>query len=541
MKSFVQWRSWVNAPGFLSTVLFTLILLIACTPIPKMAQVPEQNPTRIKSSTIIIKSKPVTAIKTNQPLVTFNWISPLDKDTLRTTNDRIKIQIQITSENKLVKDQITVLINGLEIGNKAGEVSLAPGAEYKGQIFTTLIPVQMGKNEIQVMVTLNSDLKYVSEQSLIRDVNKILVKHKSAPGPTKVIWTNPNLTVIPPNEMYTTKLQDLDIELRIISNEKINLSQIKIYQNRLALIPSKNTKIQDLGDGSYALKDRITLSDKFSVNEILVRVDQGDVNTESQKFRVNYAPVRPNLYLLSIGTKTNLRYSTKDARDFAMAYEKQRFKALNYFNSIMIDTLIGPQATTQKIRVAIESIQAKINVGTLSEDDIVFLFFSSHGFVDENKDFRIQGDDFDPLSKSSTSVSYNSEILGPLQKLSCKKIIFIDACQSGGAKASNQDVIQAIHTLKNAPKGLTILTSSGESEESHEDIKWRNGAFTETLIDGLENGKADINKNGIITINEITDYVKREVPRIVMEVKKVKQTPLLNRNELGDISIYIYK
>ncbi len=520
-------------------LLFIFISIAACTPIPRSGQAPATAPSIPKSTTLIIKPK-ATAIKSTPSLVTFEWISPLDKDTIRTVSDRIKIQIKIKSEKKLVKDQITILINGLEIGSKAGEVSLISGPEYKEHIYSMLIPVNIGSNEVQAIVTLTSDLKYSSEKTLIRDPAKITVSSKAQYLTTKILWTIPNVLSIPRNELYTTKQPELEIELRIISNEKLVTGNVKTFLNRVYWSSNKNTKFIDLGDGSYSLRDKISLSDKFPINEILVRVENNKILAESQKFKINYSPIKPNLYLLSIGTKTNLKYSMKDARDFALAYDKQRYKALNYFNSIQIDTLIGSKATTQKIRISIESIQSKINVGTLTEDDIVFLFFSSHGFVDENKDFRIQGDDFDPLSKSSTSVSYYNEILSPLQKLPCKKIIFIDACQSGGAKANNEDVIQAIHNLKNAPKGLTILTSSSESEESHEDIKWRNGAFTESLIEGMENGKADLNKNGIITINEIADFVKMEVPRIVKEVKNKKQTPLLNRNELGDVAIYIY-
>ena len=42
----------------------------------------------------------------------------------------------------------------------------------------------------------------------------------------------------------------------------------------------------------------VPLSDKFAVNEILVRVENNALLAEAQKFKINYAPVRPNLYLL---------------------------------------------------------------------------------------------------------------------------------------------------------------------------------------------------------------------------------------------------
>ena len=67
---------------------------------------------------------------------------------------------------------------------------------------------------------------------------------------------------------------------------------------------------------------------------------------------------------------------------------------------------------------------------------------------------------------------------------------------------------------------VTVLTSSAGSEVSREDPKWQNGAFTEAFLEAL--GRvADTNKNGVVSVNELTGYLTRRVPQLT----DFKQTP----------------
>lgn len=514
---------------------------VMCSPIPQAVQTSPAASKGSNAGTVVLKPKSIPDSKAILPQVSIEWLSPVDTDSLKTGSDKIMIKIRIKSDKPITKDQIEVLINGQPPGNKAGEVTLTSRPEFKDNIYSTLIPISLGKNDVQVMVTLSADQRFANEKTLERDATKIKVISSQTYSSTRILWSQPDVFALRANEVFSTKNQEQEIKLNISSPEKLNLSKIKLLLNRVYKNPSPTAEWRDLGGGNYAFRDLVTLSEKEAVNEITLVAEAAAGRAFSQKLRVNYSPLKSNLYLLSIGTKTTLKYTAKDARDFAQIYAQQGSQVYKLFNTVTIDTLIGSAATTEKIRFAIESIRNKINVGTLTPDDIIFIFFSSHGFIDEYKDFRIQGDDFNPLVKISTSVSYKNDVLAQIQNLPCKKILFIDACRSGGAKASNFEIIQAIHDLKNAPNGLTVMTSSSEQEDSHEDVKWQNGAFTEALITGLRDGKADANGNGIITITEISNYVMREVPIMVQTVKRLPQHPKLNRNELNDIPLYILK
>ena len=58
---------------------------------------------------------------------------------------------------------------------------------------------------------------------------------------------------------------------------------------------------------------------------------------------------------------------------------------------------------------------------------------------------------------------------------------------------------------------VTVLTSSSATELSREDPQWGNGAFTEIVLEALSS-RADANRNGLISVRELTGYLTRHVP-----------------------------
>jgi hypothetical protein len=58
---------------------------------------------------------------------------------------------------------------------------------------------------------------------------------------------------------------------------------------------------------------------------------------------------------------------------------------------------------------------------------------------------------------------------------------------------------------------ITVLTSSSAAELSREDPQWGHGAFTTIVLEALSS-KADANRNGLISVSELTGYLTRHVP-----------------------------
>jgi uncharacterized caspase-like protein len=61
-------------------------------------------------------------------------------------------------------------------------------------------------------------------------------------------------------------------------------------------------------------------------------------------------------------------------------------------------------------------------------------------------------------------------------------------------------------------KGTIILTASGANEVSVEKDELRHGVFTYFLLEGL-GGKADADRDDLVTVNEAYDYVSKNVPK----------------------------
>jgi uncharacterized caspase-like protein len=125
----------------------------------------------------------------------------------------------------------------------------------------------------------------------------------------------------------------------------------------------------------------------------------------------------------------------------------------------------------------------------------------------------------------------HSEVRKIMEESKAKhKICYADACHSGsllafkGAKQGLNNVLQNYYSAFNeSTGGLALFMSSKGEEFSLEDQGLRSGVFSHFLIKGLK-GEADADKNKIVTIREITDYVTKHV----MKYTAGAQTPSLS-------------
>jgi hypothetical protein len=76
--------------------------------------------------------------------------------------------------------------------------------------------------------------------------------------------------------------------------------------------------------------------------------------------------------------------------------------------------------------------------------------------------------------------------------------------------------------------GATVISSAGGEEFAMESNAWNNGLFTYCLLSGLKEKTADINKDGIILLSEIQDYVYSQVTKL----SGGKQKPTTRRENL---------
>ncbi|HMO39269.1 MAG TPA: caspase family protein [Saprospiraceae bacterium] len=176
--------------------------------------------------------------------------------------------------------------------------------------------------------------------------------------------------------------------------------------------------------------------------------------------------------------------------------------------------LIDEDATRSNILYAMRSVFTRAD-----ENDVVLFYFSGHG---------IEGA-FLPIDyDGNTNLIYHHEVRDMLMASRAKhKIVLADACHSGGLlalKTPNSLDLQKLYKAFETTKGGTALMMSSKGEEySLEDGGLRSGVFSHFVIRGLK-GEADQNGNGIVSIQELYNYVYRQVRRYTANV----QTPTIS-------------
>ncbi len=372
---------------------------------------------------------------------------------------------------------------------------------------------------------------------------KVEVKQKETVStdktkPTIVRWFYPDIDFYREKPLKLRN-ERLFVKLKIESPQRFKRADLEMVINgKPYRAGSKLDEGSLIPTGKNIFNYQDTLSFEEDGNYKIALRSKKDGSIISEELNIVYSSAKPNLYVLSVGTKTNLEYTMQDAKDFAALYTGQAGDD-KLFNDIEMTTLFGEEAIASSILGAVEDLEIKYNTDVLTENDMIIIFMSSHGFMIRDE-FYIQGDDYQTGKHRTKAVRY-SDMTEILDAIPCKKLIFIDACHSGGAKGVSSFAInKAIKQLTEQKAGITTIVSSAADELSYEDKEWKNGAFTEAIIEGLQ-GEGDKDENSIVTIEELFDFIKTKVPTIVKDIKGQPQNPQMVSTGLNNVPIYILK
>lgn len=489
------------------------------------------------------RSKPMTinVRSGGSDYIIIDWVKPTPDEVI--ANDGyLDVKLKIFSNREIRSENIAVYQNDQKITAKMGVGGLF--GQQNEFNYNDRIALIEGPNELTVEVTAGnlvrrSDPVVVMRRGTAVSLGPLGASSSSVDPMTSVYWWTAYDPVTLKGKPVTQKEELLPLKFKILTRETITLRDIRIRHNEKPVVPGPTAVLEKDSQGNYSFTDSVRLLESDGLNTIFLEVTVGGTTVSSEKLMVNYSPLRPNLHVLSIGTETNLQYTLKDAQDFARLFSKQGGQiGKRLFNKISMDTLFGSKASASEIKGTIEELKIGYYTGSISTDDVILAFISSHGFLLDG-DFRVQGDDYSPARQRSTSVSFRQDIVNVLKDIPCKKVLIVDACHSGGARANPADINFEINKLQQVEKGMTVFASSSGEEQSYEDQVWENGAFTEAILMGLKEGKADSDGNGIVSLHELYNYVSTEVTNIVREVKDRPQHPMLVNDELGDVAIYI--
>lgn len=249
------------------------------------------------------------------------------------------------------------------------------------------------------------------------------------------------------------------------------------------------------------------------------------------------APQIPRSYALVIGIskyknlpqQAQLEYPDADAESVytvLISPEGGQFPPEN------VHKLINEKATAANIRYELETWLPSVT----HPDDRVLIYFAGHGFV-SNGTAYIAPYDVDLSNIAGTA--YPMDTLGKDigARINGKwKVLITDSCHSG-AITPEADRSTVNRTLLDLGKSLFSLTASRDREQSFESANWGggHGIFTYYVVKGLE-GEADTNGDGIVTADELAEYVHTNV----RQATNAAQNPTSERGSFDPNMVLAY-
>jgi GUN4-like/Caspase domain len=186
---------------------------------------------------------------------------------------------------------------------------------------------------------------------------------------------------------------------------------------------------------------------------------------------------------------------------------------------------------TAKIQSAIQ----RLFIGKCQRDDLALLYFSGHGWRDENRCLYFIGKDSIVHSQNQILNAISARFIQEEcmnRSKTQRQVLILDSCYSGafaeGMSAKDFDLSNAKDDIADqlGGEGRAILTSSTAVQKSFED-EIGGGIYTRYLVEGIEKGAADTDKDGIITVAELHEYAKRKVqeakPAMKPEIYAVRE------------------
>ena len=167
------------------------------------------------------------------------------------------------------------------------------------------------------------------------------------------------------------------------------------------------------------------------------------------------------------------------------------------------------------------------------KDDLVLLYFSGHGIIDDNGAlyFATYLTRKNPQGELITTTAVAAKFIDSTMTRSGsqRQVLILDCCYSG---AFCQDILRK-DTKDNGlvdvkkqlgggegGKGRAVLTSSTSTQPSFDLI------YTQCLVKGMESGEADLDNDGYISVEELHNYtqqqVQKEKPEMKPEIYQIK-------------------
>lgn len=282
-------------------------------------------------------------------------------------------------------------------------------------------------------------------------------------------------------------------------------------------------------------------------NWICVTPEDADgIKGSRTRFRTIYNPgaaQQGKTYVVAMGVSDyddesmSLQYAAKDATDVANTFKK----------------VLGDDCQTLLLKDKQVGKDILFQVGeflaSAKSEDSVIVYLAGHGMLGEKMDYYYAPATFNVEDVEGSGISMQ-QITDTIAKTPARKrLLLLDTCHSGvlgeegeekmalamgklppGVRAvksrgmkvkkvatalnANQKkrYIEEMFSMVEALPGISVISGAAGAEYAMESGEWNNGVFTAALLEAITNSAdADCNKNGLIRLPELANYVRNRV------------------------------
>lgn len=483
---------------------------------------------------IALKSRPTRVTLTNSKDYLIVVLSNGEVQLRNPYNASLLVSMYQDSNNEV----ITVNEEGFYASSDANKVSFL--REIKGELFyDKLLDIEKNRPD-KVLKSIGKTTP--SALKLYKKASELRRKFYDIKDDAQVNSSNELLNIDYPQQNLVTDSNKVDLKLK---NGNTSSRLTKLINGRT--LKSSNEKNKSLND----------LQLSYGENHIQIFANNSTLGKEI-KVTSRLKEANNNLIICTISVSKyqdsiyDLKYAVKDGQDLINAFKKQS----DAYDAVKTFELYDSNVTKENIEQVFQNMKTNLN-------DKIIVFLSGHGLLDSNNDFYFATHDIDFENPRARGMGLNQlqQLLSNLNTQ--KKLLFIDACYSGLVDDSDNDIEEETEVIKNnstvikkqsfktkgaigsstksknsttttsafelmqnvyssfsSSTGLETITAASGNSVALESSRWQNGSFTYAIKLGLLDYEADLNANGIITVNELKSYVLKTVPEITNGAQK---------------------